>query len=145
MKAKIISLTGFLAVLAGLLFLIYNKLLFSDNVFTIIIQCMAAALMIWSRKTFGLRSFHPTANVTEGKLITSGPYSVLRHPIYASVIYFCSASLISYPRLSALGGVVLIIAGLSLRIIYEEQELRKTYPEYEEYSLKTKRIIPFIF
>jgi hypothetical protein len=47
--------------------------LFSLSPAVIGVQCLAA-LMIWARLTFGLRSFHPAANPTRGGLVTTGPY-----------------------------------------------------------------------
>jgi protein-S-isoprenylcysteine O-methyltransferase Ste14 len=39
----------------------------------------------------------------------------------------------------------LIVTGvIAVRIVTEEQFLRARYPDYAEYSHKTKRIIPFI-
>jgi protein-S-isoprenylcysteine O-methyltransferase Ste14 len=101
--------------------------------------------MIWARITFGLRSFHATANTTQGKLVTNGPYRWLRHPIYAALIYFFWASVISYPYMETIAGVILISVGLFVRMILEEKFLRVAYDEYAAYSKRTKRIIPFLF
>ena len=101
--------------------------------------------MIWARITFGLRSFHATANTTKGKLVTNGPYRWLRHPIYASLIYFFGASVISYPFIETIAAVILISGGLITRMLLEEKFLLEAYEEYAEYSTCTRRIIPFIF
>jgi protein-S-isoprenylcysteine O-methyltransferase Ste14 len=97
MIPKISSLIALIVAIAGLYILIRNHLLLSWHPLTIAIQVFAVALMIWARITFGIRSFHGTANTTEGKLVTNGPYKYWRHPIYASIIYFIWASVIAYP------------------------------------------------
>jgi len=101
--------------------------------------------MIWARLTFGIRSFNASANATKGKLVTSGPYRWFRHPIYAALIYFFIGSLIAYPTLEVFMVVLLISSGLFIRMLLEEKSLSGSYPEYVEYSKKTKRIIPFVF
>jgi protein-S-isoprenylcysteine O-methyltransferase Ste14 len=101
--------------------------------------------MIWARIIFGLRSFHVTANTTKGELVTTGPYRWLRHPIYAAIMYFAFAAIISYPFIDAIAAFMLISAGLLFRIVLEEKELLKTYDNYAEYSKHAKRIIPFIY
>jgi protein-S-isoprenylcysteine O-methyltransferase Ste14 len=101
--------------------------------------------MIWSRLTFGVRSFNATANATTGKLVTNGPYHFLRRPIYASLIYFFIASIISFPFVKTFIAVGLIVTGLFVRMILEEKSLLVAYGDYAEYSKKTKRIIPFVF
>jgi protein-S-isoprenylcysteine O-methyltransferase Ste14 len=145
MTLKIISLIGLGLAVLGLLFLIDKNYILSKNPITIIIQLCSIAFMIWARITFGLRSFHATANTTKGKLVTTGPYRWLRHPIYAAIIYFSLASIIAYPFIETIAGVVLIGVGLLLRMILEEKSLLSTYDDYAEYSKHTKRIIPFIF
>jgi protein-S-isoprenylcysteine O-methyltransferase Ste14 len=142
---KTISLIAFVAAVMGLVFLIQKQYIFSTNPLTITIQVASVALMIWSRIVFGKRSFHAAANTTEGELITSGPYHVLRHPIYASIIYFSWSILIAFPKLECLAAVLVITAGLIVRMLIEEHSLKNTYPAYEAYSHKTKRVIPFVF
>jgi len=139
------SLIGFGLAVFGMLILIDKNYIYTINPIAIIIQIFSVGLMIWSRITFGRRSFHATANVTEGKLVTNGPYRWLRHPIYASIIYFSWACLISFPYLWAFIAVLLVTGGLFLRMILEEKSLKESYPEYVSYSKRAKRIIPFIF
>ena len=108
-------------------------------------QVAAGALMVWARVTFGLRSFHATADPTEGGLVTSGPYSTIRHPIYTSVCLFVWAGALAH--LSPLSGALaaLEFADSLVRMIAEECMLIVRYPEYREYATRPKRMIPFIF
>jgi protein-S-isoprenylcysteine O-methyltransferase Ste14 len=145
MNLKLGSLIAFGIVVIGLLILLKQNLILSTNPISITIQLGSIAFMIWARITFGFRSFHATANTTKGKLITTGPYHYLRHPIYAAVIYFSWASVISYPFMTTIGAVILISGGLYVRMILEEKSLILTYDDYTEYAKHTKRIIPFIF
>jgi protein-S-isoprenylcysteine O-methyltransferase Ste14 len=108
------------------------------------LQVAGLLLMLWARFTFGLRSFHYAANPTQGALVTSGPYRYVRNPIYAAawlIIWIGVAVQWSLPN-ACLG--VVIAGGLALRIACEEQLLRATYPEYEEYAKRTKRLVPFV-
>ena len=145
MNLKIISLIGLGIALIGVFYLNNLGYIFSKNPISILVQVCAFSLMIWARITFGIRSFHASANTTKGGLVTHGPYRWLRHPIYASIIYFFGACLISYPFIQTIGGVVLIVIGLFIRMIIEENFLANEYKEYKTYCLKAKRIIPFIF
>ena len=145
MRLKIVSLIGFGIAVLGLVFLIEKDYILSKNPISIIIQIGSIAFMIWARITFGLRSFHATANTTKGELVTTGPYRWLRHPIYASIIYFSWASVISYPFIDTVAAVILISGGLFVRMILEEKSLKLTYDNYAEYSKHAKRIIPFLF
>jgi protein-S-isoprenylcysteine O-methyltransferase Ste14 len=129
---------------AGIIIFIQKDFILSKNPVTIFIQLCSIALMIWARITFGARSFHAGANTTEGKLVTNGPYRWLRHPIYAAVIYFFGGCVISYPFLLAIIAYLLIIGGLVVRMILEEKALMATYADYAAYSLRTKRVIPFV-
>ena len=145
MISKIGSVLGFGIAVLGLVFLIYNDYVISKNPVIIIVQLLSFCLMIWARITFKSRSFHLTANTTKGGLVTSGPFRWLRHPIYAAVIYFGWACLIAFPKIETLIAVIFITGGLFTRILLEEKALNKTYPEYIEYSKRTKRLIPFVY
>ena len=145
MKLKIFSLIGLGIAVLGLFYLIKMEYIITKNPISIIIQVASIVIMIWARFTFGFRSFHATANTTKGELVTTGPYRWLRHPIYASIIYFSCASIRSYPFIDTIAAVILIISGLFVRMILEEKSLRLTYDNYVEYSKHAKRIIPFLY
>jgi protein-S-isoprenylcysteine O-methyltransferase Ste14 len=143
--SKIGSILALFVAAAGLGFLIVKNCILSTNPVGISVQVCAVLMMIWARFTFGIRSFHAAANTTEGKLVTHGPYSIFRHPIYASIIYFVWAGVLSYLFIETIVAAVLISAGLIARMLFEEQFLRVTYAEYKEYSKRTKRLIPYVF
>jgi protein-S-isoprenylcysteine O-methyltransferase Ste14 len=134
----------YLFAVAGLVFLIMTKHLFAAHPAGIIVQIMAAGLMIWARITFGFRSFHALANTTKGSLVTDGPYRWLRHPVYASVIYFVWAGVLTSPILYAIAAAVFISASLIARMLLEEKFLKQDYTEYTAYSEHTFLLIPFL-
>ena len=142
---KIGSLIALGIVILGVLFLFEKQYIFSKNPITILIQLISISLMFWARYTFGFRSFHAAANTTKGKLVTTGPYHLLRHPIYAALIYFFWASVIAYPFIDTIIAVVMISGGLFMRMLFEEKFLVEAYDAYAAYSKRTKRIIPFLF
>jgi protein-S-isoprenylcysteine O-methyltransferase Ste14 len=144
MYLKIFSILGYLLAVSGAVYLFYSDQLFAENPLVIGIQIFAGLLMIWSRITFGIRSFYATADTTKGELVTKGPYHFLRHPIYASIIYFVGASLIAYPFLEVLLAFLAVFLGLFIRMILEEMFLKNKYPQYEAYSKKTKRFLPYV-
>jgi protein-S-isoprenylcysteine O-methyltransferase Ste14 len=80
------------------------------------------------------------------KLIDTGLYSVVRHPMYtAGSILFCSTPLIlgSY---YALIPVLFLPVLLIIRALNEEKVLKSNLAGYEEYMKKVKyRLIPFIW
>ena len=123
----------------------FRHVLFADLPLAIAFQVLAAALMLWARLSFGLRSFHAAANPTEGHLVTAGPYRFIRHPIYSAILTFIWAGAISHSM--PLNIALALVASLStlVRMLSEEQLLRARYPEYAAYAARTKRLIPFVF
>ncbi len=145
MNLKRLSSLGYVVAALMLLILFYRQSLFAKGITFIIIQILAALLMVWARITFGRRSFNVTAEPTEGGLVTSGPYRYFRHPIYASIIYFTWAGILTHVSLLNVFIGLAATGGLAVRIYAEERLLGEKYPEYKEYTSRTKRIIPFIF
>jgi protein-S-isoprenylcysteine O-methyltransferase Ste14 len=141
---KKLSVIAFVISVLALLTLIARGSLFAQGWLPIAIQIGAVCLMIWARLTFGLRSFHAAANPTSGGLITRGPYRFIRHPIYASVIYFVWAGVLSHLSLINVCLGIIVTAGLIIRLRSEERLLLGMYPEYADYASRTKRIVPFV-
>jgi protein-S-isoprenylcysteine O-methyltransferase Ste14 len=141
---KLVSIAGFCVGILAIMLLIMRDSILAVGFVAIIVQVLAVLLMLWARITFGLRSFHASANPTEGGLITSGPYHYLRHPIYAAIMYFLWTGILSHWSFS---NVILGLAatvGLFIRIFVEERLVTERYPSYKEYAKHTKRIIPYV-
>jgi protein-S-isoprenylcysteine O-methyltransferase Ste14 len=136
------ALAGLAACIVGLY--LNNYAIFGAGPITITIQVVAALLMAWARLTFGIRSFHGTANPTTGGLVTTGPYRYIRHPIYAAILYFFWAGIAAHPSLVTLAAGLLATAFTAVRIVAEEKLLVTMYPEYRAYARVTKRVVPFV-
>jgi protein-S-isoprenylcysteine O-methyltransferase Ste14 len=88
-----------------------------------------------------------TVVVTEDqKVVTTGPYAVVRHPMYLSeliMFVFAGPALGSYWAVAA--NLILIVI-LAVRILTEEDLLLRELKGYLEYTKKTRyRLIPFIW
>lgn len=79
------------------------------------------------------------------KLITSGPYRLIRHPIYTAVLMIVGAYVINNPTLINLILYVVLIIDLVIKFKYEEKLLLERFSDYGEYMSKTKALIPYIF
>jgi protein-S-isoprenylcysteine O-methyltransferase Ste14 len=141
---KPLSVAAFALMVAGIAGLYRADALFARHVPLIAIQIAAVVLMVAARVTFGRRSFHAAATPTAGGLVTSGPYAYLRHPIYAAVLYFAWAGALDTPSLLSIGSALVILAGAIVRMVSEERLLLETYPEYRDYMLRVRRVVPFI-
>lgn len=80
------------------------------------------------------------------ELIRTGPYAIVRHPVYASMFIMMLATgllLAWWPLL--LLGIALYIAGTEIRIRAEESLLRARFGrEFEEYRRQVPAYIPFV-
>lgn len=142
------SLVATLVLVASIAFLYLSGSLLAKLTAGIALQIAAAVLMLWARITFGARSFHATANPTEGGLVTSGPYRFWRHPIYAAVLLFVWTGVFTQGAPPSLIAILLAAAAtlaVAARIYSEELLLNASFPGYAEYAARTKRVIPFVF
>jgi len=147
MNAKTRSLLATLALVVCIVLLFVRHALIAANPIGLALQVLAALLMLWARLTFGMRSFHATANPTAGGLVTAGPYRYWRHPIYAAVLLFTWTGILAHgapPMLTDLALGALATVMTLVRVLAEEQLLRVAIPEYAGYAARTKRFIPFV-
>ena len=149
MNARTASIVATLVLMGVVIVLFYRHELVGAGPVGISLQVLAVLLMLWARVTFGRRSFHAAANPTAGGLVTWGPYRYWRHPIYAAVLLFLWAGVLSHGfDVVAIGLAVLGTLMTAVRIGAEEQLLRAEFPGdagYEAYARRTKRLVPFVF
>ncbi len=102
-------------------------------------------LAIWARVHIGRNWGTPMTQKAEPELVTSGPYRLVRHPIYSGIL---AAGLGT-----AVGVSLLWLAPVGLGAIYfvyaatvEERYLAEQFPDtYPAYKRSTKMLVPFVF
>jgi protein-S-isoprenylcysteine O-methyltransferase len=104
-------------------------------------------LMAWA--LFTLRANYQVggnAPRTSDALVTSGPYRLVRHPMYAAAL-FISLGLACLTRSLAFFAIFCIYVLLILMLIpVEEAALRRAYREpYAVYQGAVKRLVPFLY
>jgi len=82
----------------------------------------------------------------EQKVIITGLYGVVRHPMYIGVLIMYMPTPLSLGSYWGLIPMALLPVALVLRILNEEKVLKENLEGYKEYCLKTKyRLIPYIW
>ena len=100
---------------------------------------------IWARIHIGRNWGTPMTRQEEPELVTSGPYRLVRHPIYSGILVagVGTAVGLSWYWLAAvfLAGIYFIYSA-TVEERYLAEQFPSTYPEYER---STKMLVPFVF
>jgi 2-amino-4-hydroxy-6-hydroxymethyldihydropteridine diphosphokinase len=76
-------------------------------------------------------------------MVESGPYRLVRHPIYGSVLLLITGAAVALASRLGLLGVLPLLAFFLAKASYEERRLRIRYPGYVEYRGRVRhRLIP---
>lgn len=80
------------------------------------------------------------------KVIMTGPYALVRHPMYAGVLVMITGVPLALDSWWGLGILALTVPVLIWRILDEEKLLQRDLPGYGKYEQKVRyRLVPFIW
>jgi protein-S-isoprenylcysteine O-methyltransferase Ste14 len=110
----------------------------------LVLFALGLAFSIWSRLTIGRNWGTPMSRKDDPELVTSGPYQLVRHPIYSGILVagVGTAVALSWSWLIAvaLAAVYFVYSG-----IIEERNMTEQFPDsYPVYRRSTKMLVPFI-
>ncbi len=88
-----------------------------------------------------------TVEVETGqKVISTGPYALVRHPMYVGGLVFVLGIPLALGSWWGLLAILLFVPALAWRILDEEKLLAKDLPGYVEYRARVRyRLIPFVW
>ena len=80
------------------------------------------------------------------KVISSGPYAIVRHPMYAAALVFFAATALLLGSWYGLAGALLLAAWLVVRTALEDRELKHGLAGYTDYAARVRyRLVPLIW
>jgi protein-S-isoprenylcysteine O-methyltransferase Ste14 len=111
----------------------------------------AAVSSVWlitmAVKTLG-KEWSLTARLVEGhQLATSGPYALVRHPIYSGMLGMLLATGLAISHwLALLAALIIFFVGTTIRVRSEEKLLREAFGEkFESYARRVRAIVPGLY
>jgi protein-S-isoprenylcysteine O-methyltransferase Ste14 len=99
-------------------------------------------------RTFRENSYtSATIETAEGQaVVSSGPYAVVRHPMYAGALLMLLGTPLALGSLWGLVGFVPMLAVIAWRLTDEERVLSRDLPGYSAYVSKVRyRLVPFVW
>ncbi|MDX8523759.1 isoprenylcysteine carboxylmethyltransferase family protein [Mesorhizobium sp. MSK_1335] len=80
------------------------------------------------------------------KVITTGPYAYVRHPMYAGAIFFFAGTALLLGSWWGLASVLVFIVLLGIRTFIEEKTLRTGLQGYDDYAARVRyKLIPMVW
>lgn len=110
------------------------------------LQAASIMFAIWARRHLGRNWSGAVAVAVDHQVVRSGPYRVVRHPIYSAMLgMYLGTGLVS-GELHALLALGVVTAAYARKIPLEERTLGEVFgTEYEAYRRQTWALIPGLF
>jgi protein-S-isoprenylcysteine O-methyltransferase Ste14 len=111
----------------------------------LIMLAAGIAFAVWARHDLG-RNWSGTVTVKQNhELIRSGPYRLVRHPIYTGLLLAILGTAIAFGEWRGLLAFGLLTGSLLLKLRIEERFMSESFPkEYARYRAEVPALIPFI-
>jgi protein-S-isoprenylcysteine O-methyltransferase Ste14 len=110
----------------------------------LLLFALGLGFAIWARRHIGRNWGTPMSHKDEPELVTSGPYRMVRHPIYSGILLAGVGSAVALSWL-----LLIAFALVGIYFVYsatvEERYLIEQFPDtYPNYRRSTKMLVPFI-
>jgi len=114
--------------------------------FGLALMLFGAAFNVWGRFYLRTNWADHVRIYDDQTLITTGPYRIVRHPLYASLIWMFYGAAIAYLNpLAAIENTLIFIPAMIYRSNLEERALQETFGgQYSDYRKRTGRFFPTI-
>ena len=100
---------------------------------------------VWARRYLG-SNWSRSVTIKQGhELITTGPYAMVRHPIYTGILTGLLGTAIALSQVRGFLAFVLIFLALWIKLRMEEQWMSSQFGEvYATYAHQTAALVPYL-
>lgn len=111
----------------------------------LVMVLLGLAFAIWARVHLG-RNWSGTVTVKENhELIRSGPYGIVRHPIYTGLLFAILGTAVAFGEWRGLLAFGFLTAAFLFKLRREECFMGESFPsDYPRYRAEVPALIPFI-
>lgn len=111
-----------------------------------IVQAVFFLLAVWARRHLG-RNWSTEVRIGEGhELVRTGPYRMMRHPIYTAMLGMFVGTAIASSQYHALLAIAVLVIAYLRKTRLEENIMRETFGrEWDSYQQNTWRLVPLLF
>jgi protein-S-isoprenylcysteine O-methyltransferase Ste14 len=112
----------------------------------LVLEVAFVLFAVWARERLGRNWSGAVAIKVDQQLVRSGPYRLVRHPIYSALLGLYFSLALVWGELHALIGLVVVGFAYWRKIRIEEQYLGTVFgPAYDEYRHATRAVIPGVW
>ncbi len=124
--------------------IIFSGPLFPSSFVLITVSFAALIFALWAMTEMKFRFSIFPVPAESAELIMTGPFAIVRHPMYTSLLAWTLSLMLGEPRDFRFAIWILLFAVLMIKSEAEERILSARFSEYGDYRKATKRIIPFV-
>ena len=109
-------------------------------------EMLGIFLGLWAVGVMRIGNFNVTPTVKKGaRLVESGPYRYIRHPMYASLLLVTLPLVLDHFSTLRFAIWIVLLADLVLKLRHEERLLAAEVDGYSSYIQRSKRLLPLVF
>jgi protein-S-isoprenylcysteine O-methyltransferase Ste14 len=111
----------------------------------VLVVLSGIAFTWWARLYLGRLWSSSVTKKADHRVVDTGPYAIVRHPIYTGIILACAATAAQLGTALAVAGVLVLWVGFWIKARLEERFLRSQLEEgaYDAYRQKVPMLVPF--
>ena len=112
----------------------------------LVLTALGLGFALWARFYIGKNWDAMVVLKEDHKLVRTGPYAIVRHPIYSGFMLATLGTAIAHGQVGRLAGVALIVIAWGYKARVEETFLMQRFgPEYEDYRRHVKALVPAVW